>query len=134
MKHLYAFGRVKPLLHNGKLISISLFVDIKGHKNKTIIFKDSYLMLPQSLRQLCKSFKVEIHKGHFPFNMSNINYTGVFPQFDYWTDITALEYDTMKLEFKNKIWSFKDEAIKYCVLDCVSLHQGSPSTFLSLVF
>lgn len=47
MKHLLSLGKVTPLLHNGKLISIK--VVIKGSNkslNKTILFKDSFLLLP----------------------------------------------------------------------------------------
>jgi hypothetical protein len=29
----------------------------------------------------------------------------------------------MTHEFKNKPWNFKEEAIKYCQLDCKSLHE-----------
>lgn len=69
MKHLLNYGKVEPLLFNGKLISIK--VKVIGPKNgiKTIIFKDSYLLLPLSLRMLCKAFNIEIPKGHFPFKL-----------------------------------------------------------------
>ena len=39
----------------------------------------------------------------------------------------------LKNQFSNKIWNFKDEAIKYCELDCVSLHQII-SKFSVLIF
>jgi len=42
MKHLLSHGKVKPLLFNGKLISIQ----VKVLGSKTIVFKDSYLLLP----------------------------------------------------------------------------------------
>jgi hypothetical protein len=133
MKYLMSFGEVKPLLHNGKLISIRLRVNIKGHKNKTIIFKDSFLMLPHSLRELCYSLKVVASKGYFPFLLNDLNYKGEFPEYKYFTSISLNEYLTIKNQFNNKIWSFKKEAVKYCELDCVSLHQVI-SKFSELVF
>jgi len=42
LKHLFKLGKVKPLLPNGKLISIKLYVKIDG-VTSTLIFKDSYL-------------------------------------------------------------------------------------------
>jgi hypothetical protein len=133
MKYLMSFGEVKPLLHNDKLISIRLRVNIKGHKNKTIIFKDSFLMLPHSLRELCNSFKVVASKGYFPFLLNDLNYKGLFPEYKYFTSLSLNEYLTFKNQYSNKIWSFKQEAIKYCELDCVSLHQVI-SKFSELVF
>lgn len=75
--------KVEPLVFNGKLISIK----VKDSKDRIITFKDSYLMLPMSLRALCKAFKVESVKTHFPFLLSDINYVGKFPDYDLWTDI-----------------------------------------------
>ena len=123
IKHLLNYGKVEPLLFNGKLISIK--VKVLGPKNgiKTIIFKDSYLLLPLSLRKLCKAFDIEIHKGHFPFKLTNIFYSGVIPRFEHWTGITISEYGVFKANYKSKLWSFQSEAIKYCKLDCKVLHE-----------
>jgi hypothetical protein len=55
LKHLIQFGNVEPLLFNGKLITIKLkfMVDaaneLSKFNGKTIIFKDSLLLLPVSL-------------------------------------------------------------------------------------
>jgi hypothetical protein len=119
LRHLLQFGKVEPLLFNNRLMCIK-FKTVSG---KTITFKDSYLLLPLSLRLLCVAFGISIPKSYFPFNLSDINYTGVFPQLEYWTDMTQAVYDSMKKEFKNRMWSFKDEATKYCELDCQCLHQ-----------
>ena len=43
-KHLIEYGIVEPLYHNSKIISLKVHLNITGYKNKTIIFKDSYLM------------------------------------------------------------------------------------------
>jgi hypothetical protein len=119
MKQLLPFGKVEPLLFNGKLITIK----VRTANGRIIQFKDSYLLLPQSLRKLCLAFDVVVHKGYFPFKLTNFYYTGVFPQFDLWSGITKAVYNTLKLEHKNKLWNFKLEAVKYCQLDCQSLHE-----------
>jgi hypothetical protein len=93
------------------------------HKGKTLIFKDSYLLLPLSLRKLCLAFNIASPKGYFPFKLANIVYTGVLPKFDYWTGISLGTYKLLKAEYHNKFWNFKDEAIKYCKLDCKTLHE-----------
>jgi hypothetical protein len=124
LKHLFSLGKVEPILHNGKIISIKLIV--KGETkedNKILMFKDSYLTLPSSLRKLTSAFNIETSKGYFPFNLTDINYIGVFPKFEYWTNITQQEWAKLKLNHGKKAWSFYEESIKYCELDCKSLHQ-----------
>ena len=116
LKELISFGSVKPLYFNGKLISIEVKLNIKGYEGRTILFKDSYLLLPYSLRRLCSAFNIESGKSYFPFNLTEIFYTGVLPKLHYWTDISSGSYKELKLLFKNKMWSFQDESIKYCKL------------------
>lgn len=123
MKHFIPFGKVEPVLFNGKLMSIKVKLNIDGYKNKTIIFKDSYLLLPQSLRNLCLAFNVTLPKGYFPFKLTNIFYTGIIPAFEYWTNIDLKTYNRLFKENANKTWNFKDHAIKYCKLDCKCLHE-----------
>jgi len=123
MKHLLEYGKIEPLLFNGKLITIKVLINgNKKSENKTIIFKDSYLLLPLSLRKLCTAFKVEAPKTFFPFLLTNIYYSGVFPKFEYWTGISFSKFENLVSEYKNKMWSFEQEAIKYCKLDCQCLH------------
>jgi hypothetical protein len=123
LKHLLNYGKVEPLLFNGKLLSIKIKVNTPGHKGKIIIFKDSYLLLPLSLRQLCRAFNIEIPKGHFPFKLTNIFYSGIIPRFTEWTGITLSEYDLLLTNYKGKMWNFQQESIKYCKLDCQVLHE-----------
>jgi DNA polymerase type B, organellar and viral len=123
MEHLLKFGIVKPLIFKGKLISIKLQIkdgDEESNKHKTVIFKDSYLLLPLSLRKLAKAFNLNILKSYFPFNLFNIFYTGPFPDFNYWTDISFTLFKNLKKGIK--LWDFKIEATKYCQLDCKILH------------
>jgi len=96
---------VEPLLFNGKLISIKLKIkinDVQGTDNeltkwngKTIIFKDSYLLIPVSLRKLALTYNCTKNKGIFPYNLNDIFYSGSFPSFDLFTDISIIEYTNM---------------------------------------
>ena len=119
LKHLIPFGKIVPLLFNGQLKSIQLVT----RSGKTIIFKDSYQLLPLSLRNLCKSFGIEMGKGYFPFDLTDVFYTGVLPNLSYWGNIPMEEYESLENIFHNKMWKFKDEAIKYCNLDCKCLYE-----------
>jgi hypothetical protein len=78
-----------------------------------------------SLRKLAISFGVDVQKGIFPnrfINPDNLNYVGSVPAFKYFDGITQNEYILYCNNFI-KNWSFRDEAIKYCIQDCISLHQ-----------
>jgi len=123
LSQLLEYGKIEPLYFNGKLMSIKLKIDIKGYEDKTIVFKDSYLLLPVTLRKLCEVFKINLAKGYFPYLLYDIFYTGVFPKFTYWTDINYKEWSVLKSIFGKKMWNFQQEAIKYCKLDCASLHE-----------
>jgi hypothetical protein len=79
-------------------------------------------LLPIALRKLCELFKLNISKTYFPFHLSDINYKGPIPDITLW-DITGPEYRQIASRFIHRSWSFKHEAIKYCKIDCVSLHQ-----------
>jgi small nuclear ribonucleoprotein (snRNP)-like protein len=120
--YLTKYGKVDPLEFNDKLICIKVKLNMYGYKNKTIIFKDSYLLIPASLRELCKTFKLTESKGIFPFKFNNIYYKGSLPKFEHFTNITLEEYTLIKNQC-NTIWNFKEEAIKYCKLDCETLHK-----------
>jgi hypothetical protein len=133
LKQLFDFGKVIPIIHNGKLITIKVKLTIEGYVGKTIIFKHSMLLLPSSLRNLGIAFDVPVTKGNFPFKLLNIFYTGVFPQFNYWTDITNQEWLGLKTAHGKKMWSFKDESIKYNLIDCITLHQVL-TKFVDLIF
>jgi hypothetical protein len=110
---------VNPIIHNGKIIAIKIKIDT----NKTLLIKDSYLLLSSSLRNLGIAFDVDIQKTHHPFNLYDLDYSGTFPAYKYWTDITNKEWQHMRLAFGHKTWNLKDESIKYCEMDCESLHE-----------
>ena len=113
--------KVKPIIHNGRIISISL-----TYKHTVIEFKDSYLLLLASLRKLGTSFNVPITKGIFPFKLNDLNYNGDYPDYSYFLDLTLEEYNLNKNAFVrdgSNIWNFRQESIQYCLIDCISLYQ-----------
>ena len=118
VKYLSKIGKCSPVIHNNKIISLRF-----TYQNYTITFKDSYLLLPASLRKLGKAFNVETHKSIFPYLLPDINYKGHVPDFKYFTDISIEEYNKYKDSFKGKEWNFRAESTLYCVKDCISLHQ-----------
>lgn len=115
---------IKPHLFHGRLIHIKLkLMDSKGKYLRTIIFKDSYLLLPLSLRKLCEAFQLSSKKSHLPYGLDNINYSGAVPDISLWDGITVPDFNKILKSFSNKIWNFKDEALKYCKLDCKLLYE-----------
>lgn len=91
------------------IIRDSRIIDLKfKHGKYTIYFRDSYLLLPSYLRKLAISFNVE-NKGIFPYTFVNnvdipLNYKGIVPAFDYFSNITIEEYNEYCKEFQGKMW------------------------------
>jgi DNA polymerase type B, organellar and viral len=125
-KQLSQLGIVKPIIHKGRIITTKFKFKLY-ESDYSVTFMDSYLMLPSSLKNLCNSFNIPLlsSKSIFPFLLDNINYQGVVPDFKYFKGINLLEYENYKEQWENnnKIWNFKEEAIAYCYLDCISLYQ-----------
>jgi hypothetical protein len=124
LKHLVKLGNVQPIIHNGRIISISL--NFGKDQEYRLQFKDSYLILLASLAKLSKGFGVETLKSNFPFlfvNEDNLNYIGEVPEFKYFGNkISKKEYQNYKSGF-NSFWNLRNETIKYCEIDCISLYQ-----------
>jgi hypothetical protein len=120
---------VKPIMNDGKMFDIQLTFN-KYHIN----FRDSLLILPNSLRRLCNTFNVE-NKGIFPYKFvsDNLDYIGPVPTFKYFNDVLPKDYDLYKSDFINNDWNLRNETIKYCEQDCRSLYQVL-ITFNSLIF
>jgi hypothetical protein len=127
LRNLAAIGKLNVLLNKGKLISIDLiFIDKYGNEIQ-INFRDSYQILLSSLSKLGKSFQVKNLKSMFPYNFvtkDNLNYIGKIPRFDQFNDLSNDQYNSYYKNFtiKNN-WNLKEEAIKYCMNDCISLYQ-----------
>ena len=122
LKYLVKLGKIKPIIHNGKIISVTIvYGDNEQYK---IEFKDSILLLLYSLKSLCSSFKIDEAKSIFPHlfvNKDNLEYNGDVPRFNDFIEISVNDYQNYKNSYN--IWSLKKEAIKYCKIDCVSLHK-----------
>lgn len=127
---------LKPLsniteISDNSIIKDGKFIDLRvlfGSGNKYCIsFRDSMLLLPSSLKDLTSSFKVGTSKDIFPHrfvNKDTLNYNGPVPEYIYFdsnkTSIT--DYKEYCQRFSEN-WSLKDEAIKYCEKDCISLFE-----------
>lgn len=99
LKILGDLGQIKPIIHNGDLISIEF--KFKGY---IITFKDSLKMLIVQLRNLGKVFGVETQKSIFPYtfvNENNLNYIGEVPDIKYFDNITINEYNEYQAKFNN---------------------------------
>lgn len=123
LKYLVKLGSVQPIIHNDRIICINFNFGKNGEYQ--LQFRDSYLLLLNSLMKLCKAFKVENAKSIFPHffvNENNLDYIGEVPDIKYFMDIKLADYNKYEANF-NGNWNLKNEAIKYCELDCISLHQ-----------
>jgi hypothetical protein len=120
IKYLAQLGKCNPVIHKGRIINCRFKL---YESNYSITFLDSMLILPASLKDLCLSFNIENPKGIFPILLNNLNYKGSVPDFKYFNKISLEEYREYKELYNNKIWDFKEEAIAYCILDCISLFQ-----------
>ena len=122
LKYLVKMGNVKPIIHNGKIILIKF----NFGKNYGLVFKDSYLILLASLAKLTVRFKVDTLKSIFPFffvNENNLQHIGEVPEFKFFKNISPKDYENYINDFKGTNWNLKNETVKYCEIDCVSLHQ-----------
>jgi hypothetical protein len=103
LKHLVKLGDVKPIIHNGRIISINL--NFGKDLEYRLQFKDSYLILLASLAKLTKGFGVETQKSIFPFlfvNEDNLNYIGEVPEFKYFGNkISKIDYQDYISKFNN---------------------------------
>jgi hypothetical protein len=92
---------INPIIQNGKIISINA---IYGRNSEyQIQFKDSYLLLPNSLMSLGKAFGVSCVKSMFPFlfvNENNLDYIGEVPNKNFFKkDLSLKDYNEYKIKF-----------------------------------
>nr|YP_009690327.1 DNA polymerase family B [Fomitiporia mediterranea]QEG57107.1 DNA polymerase family B [Fomitiporia mediterranea] len=116
--------KVNPIIKDGKFINLEVKYGPNGNLYN-INFKDSLLLLQISLDKLSKAFNVENKKDIFPHDFvskDNLNYIGPVPSIDYFKNLPLDKYNEYKSRFNNN-WSLKEEAIKYCELDCIALYQ-----------
>lgn len=104
---------VLPIKRDGNFINIKLIFANKY----CLYFRDSFLLLPSSLRNLAENFKVD-NKEIFPYKFVNnkeilLDYKGKVPEFNLFTNISEEEYESYSSEYKNNDWNLKTETIKY---------------------
>ena len=119
LKILANLGECQPIIHNDKIISITFWLS-----DYVVTFRDSNQLLPDSLRSLGLCFGVNTQKSIFPYsfvNEANLDYIGTIPEFKYFDGISSIDYNCY-IENYN-IWSMRDESIRYCEIDCISLYQ-----------
>jgi len=138
----------KALIRDGRILKLGIQYDKSKNTPKTksgsyykgnITIHDSLLILPASLEKLTKVFNCE-SKGMFPLKLINnpsiaLNYKGDIPDMKYFYHpnpitqnkayIAWLEkYNDYILSFNlNAKWDLKQELVKYCEQDVVSLHM-----------
>ena len=130
LKHLVQlpYIEVNPVIKDGKFINLEIKYSTKNSsfKEYSLTLRDSILLLPSSLENLAKSFKINTGKGIFPYsfvNENNLDYKGEVPDYKYFDSkkVSLSQYLTYKNSFKNKIWNLRKETIKYCEQDSVIL-------------
>jgi len=134
LKIIVKLGNCKPIIHNDKIISIKL-----NFGDHVIFFRDSNQLLIGSLAKLGQSFKVETLKSIFPYsfvNEDNLDYIGGIPNINSFdNDVSRSEYLKYYENFNDddRLWNLRNETIKYCNIDCISLYQVI-SKFNILIF
>jgi len=105
LKELTKHGIVDPIIHKGRIVTVSLTYSNKtDSRSYTIHFRDSYQLLMSSLSKLAINFKVQTLKGIFPHRFvkyNNINYIGPIPSFEYFDNISKVEYDNYLKSYTN---------------------------------
>jgi hypothetical protein len=90
--------KIKPIIKDGRFINLQF----KFADKYTLYFRDSYLLLPSSLRKLAIDFNVT-NKGIFPYKFVNsnieLNYEGSVPNYDFFENISLSEYNDYCEEF-----------------------------------
>jgi len=129
---------LKPLLNiEGVKSEIMLredkFIQIKITYGKSSFnIKDSLLLLPGSLNNLSKSFKIDTPKEIFPrklFEKETFEadfISDIVPDYNKYfnlSEVSLENYNNYCKQFKDKSWSLKDETLKYVDIDCIALHQ-----------
>lgn len=124
LNFLNKLGQINLTINKGRIISLTLsYIKKDNNKSYSLHFKDSIQLLLTSLRKLAKTFNVETQKGIFPHTFvrkDNLDYIGAVPSIDYFSDLS--EYKAYSSNFGNN-WSLREESIKYCKADCISLYQ-----------
>lgn len=112
LRILANLGKCNPIIHDGKLISIGF-----SYKGYNVTFRDSKQLLTSSLRELAKSFGVEVQKSIFPYkfvNENNLTYNSHVPDFSFF-----IIFQNLNILITLKILKIKHEILKLKLLNIV---------------
>ena len=117
---------IKPIIRDGRIIDLKFPFSINNN-NFNIFFRDSFLLLPGSLKKLAINFNVD-NKELFPYLFVNnplikLDYKGTIPSITNFIDISNEEYLEYCKSYNNNLWDLRNETIKYCIQDCITLYQ-----------
>lgn len=126
--------KLSTTMRDSKMIQLKLLFSNKKSEvlKHNITFRDFLLILPLSLKDLAKNFNVFGLKGLFPYSFLNdsinnnvdLNYKGEVPnKFYFNSNLEQVEYNNYIKEYDLKLWSLREETIKYCNNDCLILHE-----------
>lgn len=118
--------KVEPTFKETKLIKLKISLGT-GDSKLTIKILDSFLLLPDSLENLSKGFKVSTQKKHFPHKFvsyDTLNYIGPMPGgVYYYNPPELLKNNQNKLIHSIPNWNLKEELLNYLKGDLQALHQ-----------
>ena len=92
---------INIIIKEGQIIDLQMKF---AHNKYSINFRDSLLLLPDSLNRLASNFGCRL-KGIFPYkfvinNEINLNYKGPIPDFKYFDNLTLEEYNNYSSQFR----------------------------------
>jgi len=98
---------------------------IKRIKYNNLIFLDMRLYYSGSLKKVAEAFKIDTHKGVFPYDFvhkKNIYYIGEHPEEKFFN---KGDYEIYKKEYmsESNIFIMKDYTEKYCLLDSKMVYE-----------
>jgi hypothetical protein len=114
---------IRPIIRDGRMIELKI-----SWKKYSVYFRDSYLLLPSSLKKLAINFDVSI-KGIFPYEFVNkkeipLSYRGPVPAREFYKNLSREEYNSIiKNTSPMDTWDLREETIKYCEQDVITLYQ-----------
>ena len=106
---------IKPIIKDGNII----YLTIEKGNNIKITFKDSYLLLKDSLAKLTKTFNVDTPKGLEPILIPTWNSTKEEKYFEQ----SSISHYNKKVEIITNYNEWKNKINKYCENDCISLYD-----------
>ena len=89
--------KIRPIIRDGRMIELKI-----SWKKYSVYFRDSYLLLPSSLKKLAINFGVE-NKDIFPYEFVNnqdisLTYDGMIPSINYFQNLSLEDY----IKYSNK--------------------------------